>query len=434
MTKKNFGTIILFSLFILTACTNHEIQQLREEHPPLVAAFIVDGTMNGLAPEAYIPFIPSDIMNRAVAEHSAYAIVSVSKSPKLFRSVIPEFTAVTESQWRTDHAFYLGQLRTDLREKSKPQEEGLDLIQAISIATNFVNATAKDFDYEVEKVIVIVSSFLTVDGEFAFNDNNVHAYFKGDRNLINDRVDTTVSYLLENNIVSDLSGISVYAMVGQTSPPQSTLSSNQRNLLWNFFETLFTEANAKAVTKIAGNTGVSSSSILPVVTVKFPKEEGITFGNIDDENDDGQPDLGEVDESESEIWFLGEEKVRFIPDTDTYDDPEYTIKILLPIAEWLLQPKNTETSILLVGCTAGDTNNDFTLNLSLARANAVKSSLEALGVSTDRLKAIGLGSDNIWHISGLKLSDPLSQMNRQVVLVQSDSETAMKILAKYELP
>jgi outer membrane protein OmpA-like peptidoglycan-associated protein len=422
--------IVLFLIFMLTACADREIQQLRKDHSLLIVAFVVDGTMNGMSPESYISFIPPDIMNRAVAENSIYAIVAVSQSPQLFRTIIPRFSAVNGSQWREDHASYLNQLRTDIREKSKPQEEGLDLLQAISIATDFINAAARNFDDEVEKVMVIISSFLTVDGEFAFDNNNIHAYFAGERDLINSRMDFTADFLFENNIIGDLTGITVVtAGIGNTSLPQESLSSNQRALLRLFWDKIFHVANAQEVIHISGQTGVSSSSTLPVATLNFPKEESITFpSGTTGEGEGNGGGGGGSPPPPPPIWFLDERKVRFIPDTSTYDDEEEVIAELIPIVEYLLAEQNLDVTLLLAGGTAGDTDTEYSIELSLARANAVKATLELLGVPTHRLQTIGLGSNNRWHVRGLALSDPLSQMNRQVVVLRADSEAAIEIL------
>jgi outer membrane protein OmpA-like peptidoglycan-associated protein len=304
---------------------------------------------------------------------------------------------------------------------------------AVSMGIAYLNNTASDRD----KYLVIIDNLLPVDGEFMFDDNNVHAYFAGERSLIDSRMDITVQHLLENNIIADLSGVTVIvAGGGNTSLPQKPLSSNQRTLLWMFWEKVFNAANAEEIIRIPGQTGVKSNSVLPVRTITFPTEEGIVFAQDAVSENAGEESSAPADETDDlyEPVFIGEWDVSFVPDTNIYLDERAAISVLTPIAEKLLDERNTGISMLLIGCTAGDRNSSYTLELSLARANAVKSTLESLGVPSNRLQAIGSGNDNKWHIPGLKLSDPLSQMNRQVVLLRADSDTALEILAKHELP
>ena len=436
-TKTMLGAVAIAMLALLaSACGS------AESYSPAAVAFVVGDTMGNEAPVAYVPFLPEEIMDRAASEFSVYAVVSVSKNPELFRSSIPEYSGVTTAQRRQDHAYFLNQLKADIREKSKPSDEGSDLLKAISIAAAYLDSTAGDR----ERFLVIIDNFLPVDGEFKFDDNNILAYFSGERALIDIRTDFTISYLIENSVIADLTGTTVVAAgCGNTAPPQEPLSSNQRSLLWAFWEKAFDSANAKEIVRIQGQTGQKSSSPLPVTELSFPKEEGIVLpgdpgkGNAvegsDVEHGDGpgeESDDGATDDAIPGTEFIGEEKVAFLPGTCIYMDESEAIDVLKPIAERLMADRNAGVSMLLAGCTAGDSNNARSIELSLSRAKAVKATLESLHVPPSRLWAVGLGSDNRWHVAGFELSDPMSQMNRQVVLLRTDSEAATEIMARYE--
>jgi hypothetical protein len=400
-----------------------------EKYDPIAVVFIVSDKMGGESPGAYIQFLPDDILNRAVAEGSVYAVVSVSSNPGISHTVIPEYTAVTAQQYRKDHSFFLSRLKSDIREKSKPQDGGSDLLKAISMGVDFLRNTPSELEWHM----VVIDNMLTTDGEFKFDNNSIHAYFTGERNLINNRIEITAEYLIENKIMPNLSGVILHvAGCGHTSLPQQPLSSLQKSLLWDFWHKIFIVADAKEIINIAGQTGIMSNSTLPVTLLDFPVRERLEFERDETDNSAGE-DYHVVDvEKELDIVhepiFLDERKVGFIPNTDIYRDEQETLDVLTPIAELLLEERNMGISLLLVGCTAGDGNNTFTLELSLARSNRVKLSLESLGLSSYRLHAVGLGSENKWHIPGLSTSDPLSQMNRQVVLLRADSETAIEIL------
>jgi outer membrane protein OmpA-like peptidoglycan-associated protein len=303
-------------------------------------------------------------------------------------------------------------------------------MKAVSMGVAYLNNTAGDRD----KFMVIIDNLLPVDGEFKFDDNNVHAYFSGERSLIDSRMDITVQHLLENNIIADLTGVTVIvAGGGNTSLPQEPLSSNQRTLLWTFWEKVFNAANAEEVLRIPGQTGVKSNSTFPVAMLNFPKEEGIGWGDDPRGEDADGENVGDGESNEGDIMFLlDESKIKFEFDSNVVTDKNKAFEVLTPIANFLLEEKNIGITLLLVGCTSGDKDNRYSRELSLSRANAVKEKLMALNVKEDRLQTVGVASRNKWHISGLAESDPLSAMNRQVVLVRADSETAIEILANIE--
>ena len=83
----------------------------------------------------------------------------------------------------------------------------------------------------------------------------------------------------------------------------------------------------------------------------------------------------------------------------------------------------------MAGTTAGDTDSDETLALSLARAEAVKHTLAELGVQEDRLIAVGLGSTkNPWHVWNAGYNSAAASGNRSVVLLDANTALADSIL------
>ena len=120
-----------------------------------------------------------------------------------------------------------------------------------------------------------------------------------------------------------------------------------------------------------------------------------------------------------------DEKVTFIADEADYLDPEEALETLRPLAEFLLQH---DKDPLLVGTTAGDVTDEVTLKLSQERADQVKASLVSLGVSESRLTAVGMGSEDPWHIKGAGLEGELAERNRKVVLLDAATDEAQTIL------
>lgn len=123
--------------------------------------------------------------------------------------------------------------------------------------------------------------------------------------------------------------------------------------------------------------------------------------------------------------ILTEKMITFIGDKSEYLNPDNAVATLQPIADYLV---NNDTTILLCGCTAGDTNSSYAITLSKNRAEAVKSTLVQLGVDESRIICIGLGSSDPWHIYGVGYDGEAASSNRKVVVLDASSATAVSIL------
>ena len=124
--------------------------------------------------------------------------------------------------------------------------------------------------------------------------------------------------------------------------------------------------------------------------------------------------------------FLRESQVCFVSDSDAFVDPDAATQTVKPIAEYM--QGNPDIRLLLVGTTAGDGVNDYSLALSSDRAAAVKALLVSLGVGDSRIQTVGMGSSDPWHIANAGLQGDLAAQNRKVVLINADSDTAREIL------
>ena len=401
MLKKILCVLpILVIVLLFASCEPTEL------HQPAAVAFVIGNTMGNESPVSYIPSLPAEIMNRAAAEHSVYAIVSVSKNPEItHRTTIPEYTGTTKAQRKQDHAFFLNQLRTDIREKSVPGDEGSDLLKAIAIAVAYLENTAKDRD----KILVIIDNFILVDGEFKFDNNNIHALFSGDRGLIDSRMDIAVSHLVDNNIVVDLSGITIVtAGIGNTSSPQEPLSSNQRTLLRTFWNKIFNAANAEAIIHVSGQTGISSNSTLPVTVINFPKEEPIYFGT--------PPPLTEPPPTLT---------IDFEIDSDILINPEKDEVLIHSYAEKFieyLENNNSTGKLYVVGANSkGRIEPSYDTSLSMKRSIAVRNLLIQFNVPADVLECVAVGEWSPWRTfefdSNGVLIDEIAKTNRTIMLI-----------------
>lgn len=137
-------------------------------------------------------------------------------------------------------------------------------------------------------------------------------------------------------------------------------------------------------------------------------------------------------ETESELFnepqFLSEEQVKFIGDSEQCINEASAIEVIAPIADYMVVHPDFE--LLLIGTTAGDETTDYSIRLSKARADTVKSTLISLGVPEERILTLGLGSSDPWHIYGVGtgMNDPMAAFNRKVVLIDANSDTAKGLL------
>ena len=122
--------------------------------------------------------------------------------------------------------------------------------------------------------------------------------------------------------------------------------------------------------------------------------------------------------------------MRFVGDSDAFADEDTAIEVISPVAEYMLA--HPELELLLAGTTAGDGTTRYSLELSLSRATAVRQVLVRLGVEAERIRTIGLGCDDPWHLHGVGTQGALAAQNRKVVLLDADSQLAQQLLSQAE--
>lgn len=263
------------------------------------------------------------------------------------------------------------------------------------------------------KTIVVIGTGLSTTGVLDFQNN-----------LISAEPGTIVDLLKEKGEIPGFDGITVYwQQMGDVAAPQQVLTSAQRNNLQRIYGGIVEAGGGAFVYNDIIANPVNAGTSYPAVTpVELPADTPISF----------EPEVFESATEEDvlpEPIVLTEEQVTFIGDKAEYLYPDEAVSVLKPIADYLA---GNRVTILLCGTTAGDGNSAYTMELSQARANAVKQSLVDLGVDPSRIIAVGLGSSDPWHVYGIPASDKAASCNRKVVLLDASSQTALEILAEID--
>lgn len=310
-------------------------------------------------------------------------------------------------------------LDMDARAKTTNLIAGMQSVIAIDPEVDYLAAltlavrTLSSLEGYDSKTIVVIGTGLSTTGVLDFQNN-----------LISAEPSTIVELLEEKDEIPNFDGITVYwQQMGDVAAPQQTLTSAQRNCLQKIYGGIVEAGGGTFIYNDIIANPVNEGASYPAVTpVELPADIPISF----------EPDILDSEEVENiftEPVVLTEDQVTFIGDKTEYLYPEEAESVLKPIADFLMR---NDVTILLCGTTAGDGNSAYTMDLSQARAEAVKQSLVDLGVDPSHITAVGLGSTDPWHVYGIPTSDKAASCNRKVVLLDASSQTALEILAEID--
>lgn len=257
-------------------------------------------------------------------------------------------------------------------------------------------------------------------------------YMDFQNNLLSAEPDMIVEMLNEREALPDLEGITVYWIgMGQVAAPQEKLTPKQSKNLESIWKAVIEASGGEFVPNeyITVSTDTKTTDELPSVSVvDIPPETPYVFEPKVLDEQAKKEESGEVESAFTEPIVLGEEQVEFVGDQSVYLHPEDAVDTIKPIAEYLIE--HDTVPLLLVGSTAGDDTNEFTLQLSRDRAAAVKGTLVELGVDPNRITVIGMGSSDPWHIFGAGYDGPVASSNRKVVLIDARTELAVELMSE----
>lgn len=399
--KKLFG-IVAVLLLCLTGCGS----KAETKAVPSAVCFAVANTANSQGLNFGSPLV-QDTAYDTIANFGFVSAVNIDGKPEIIMAQsyeIPDvYKQASEQKLKTDARANTTALLAGLQNVTADDAE-VDYLEGLRLAVRSLSSLE---GYE-NKTVVVLGTGLSSCGTLDFRNN-----------LLSAQPEKIADLLQERQEIPDLTGFTVvWQQLGDVAAPQQPLTQAQRIRLQEIWGAIVERGGGTFVyNDIMAAPAREAGDYPSVSVVQLPPEAPLFF----------EPEMMEAEENVLRApIMLTEEQVTFIGDKAAYLHPEEAEATIAPVAEFL--KKNTGVNILLVGTTAGDTTNDYTLQLSRDRASTVRQTLIDLGVSEERITAVGMGSDDPWHISGVGTDGELASANRKVVILDAASETAIDIL------
>lgn len=397
MYKKIIAVFTIIVLISLPACQKLEPVQ------PLSLSIVMGSHANSKAPNL-VNVVLTESVSTAIGTYGMVSVISNDGKPDLISATIhdiPEqYKYGSPDKLAQDAKRKTNALLADLANVRANDSES-DILEALRLAVRSLVSAPEGS----QKKIVVLDTGLSTTGLLDFRNTDI---FHADPNDIADKLN-------EKHAIPDFSDITIqWQQLGDVCEPQQSLSPAQVLQLEEIWQAIIEKTGGTFELSLTVANPENISGDLPTVSlVEFIPDEPIQFDPVV---------VGKFDTPQ----FLSEEQVQFVGNSDQFLNPEEAITIITPIAEYMEATPNFK--MLLIGTTAGDNNSDGCLDLSQRRASTVKSTLVSLGISPDRITAIGLGSADPWHIPNVGFDGPLAAQNRKVVLVSADSPDFQSIM------
>ena len=390
--------LVAMITMLMTACASYTAGRAK----PQALALLIRRSANVCEPNFDGKQIQETV--RSVMDSEGYlTVISIDSTPTVVASGSLEIDQQyrngdptlleREAKQRADALFAeLGEIRADNPEA--------DTLEALRLAVRDLSNAPSG----AQKTIFLIDSGLSTAGLLSFDDA-----------LLRSEPEEIVTELQKHEAVPDLSEMTViWQQLGDVAYPQQTLTPLQRNRLIRIWRAVVEAGGGEFHLSESLSGPAIDAADFPAVSPVELRGESMTV-----------PSGKQETEFTSPVTF-GEDMIRFLGDLAEYADPEQATAVISPVADYMLS--HSELTLLLVGCTAGDTNSEFARKLSSDRAEAVKATLVSFGVHEERILTIGLGSEDPWHVYGLDTSDPRSTVNRKVVMLDASTDLAKSLI------
>jgi OmpA-OmpF porin, OOP family len=312
----------------------------------------------------------TSLLNSAIKKHEQVSVIRLDGAPKIvFNEAFTPTGANSQSQ-QVDYTAYVNNLNQILG--GTTNNPGTDIRAQVPQA-NVLEALAVAAD-ELESAgggnLIMLDSGLQTTAPLDFTAG-----------LLSDDPQTIASYLKNADELPNLRGLRVqFSGLGWTAPPQQNLSIADRTKVTQIWQEIAYQAGASCV-EIDPSAPTSQSALTglpPVSVVTAPKPAEVPHScSVTDLNDANN--------------------VGFDFNSTAFRDPSGARATLQKLANVML---STGESVTLTGATSSEGTDQYNQQLSLERADAVKTVLVQLGVPASRISTFGDGS----HLPG-RLND-----------------------------
>lgn len=367
----------------------------------------IQGTANVSGIDLNDPVINSTIMD-VVSAFGYISVINLDGEPEVVLrksfDIDDRYKSASKERLEADARNNAAGLITAIK-SIKADNAEVDCLGALTLASRSLS-TLDGYD---DKTIFVASSGLSTVLPLDFRNNLLSA----------DDMATIVDMLEEREEIPQLNGITVIWQVLDVAEPQPLLNAKQRNSVIELWKSIVTRGGGTFVLKESIPIPSVNNDLPSVSVVDIPSDTPISFDRAI---------VVQEDLLEEPISFT-EERIGFLPNQAVFRDEGNVKNELKPIAEYLIQ--NPEVRLILAGCTAGDTQTEWDIELSTMRADAVKAVLMELGVDENRIIILGCGCEDPWHISGVGTSGPLAVQNRKVVLLDAATQIGVELLNRF---
>ena len=276
----------------------------------------------------------------------------------------------------------------------------VDTLQTIRLSAN----TLASSGYET-KEMVIYDSGLCTTGLLSQLSGNVLATAP---EIVVDKLEVL-------HALPELNGVSVtWVGLGCVSGEQQRIPDSYMYALKTLWTSIIERSGGQVTFDTTPVTGEEVEGLPHVSVVEFPADD---LG------------LGDTDGIKTSVIAFKEDTVKFLGDKADFIDPLAATAALEPVAEFLIA--NPDRKIIIAGTTAKVGSGDG-IELSNARAQAVRQVLISFGVQASQMECIGLGcTDNCLRVEGHNsdgsLNEEMAAQNRAIYIILSDSTTARNL-------
>lgn len=399
--------LVTFTCFAFTGCRNRTKQSSNNNEKQAVC-YAIAPTANSEGLNLDSPLV-KDLAYNTIFNYGYISVVTIDGRPKVNTAqsfdIDDQYKSASTTILKEDAQKNTTSVITYMKQQSANDPQ-VDYLEGIRLAARSLNS----LDGYNKKTIVVVGTGLSTKGDINFRNN-----------LLSVEPNDVLNALEKRNEIPNLKGITViWQQMGDTAAPQTSLTQTQKERLTSIWKGVIERGGGKFKLNTIVASSIDKSKTYPTVDViELPKESPINFTK------------NSVDNLSEDIPIaITEKQVSFIADQTSYLNVEKAKKTIHPIAEYLNRKENNKINILLIGTTAGDKNTKFGFNLSKQRAETVKNTLISFGVNGSRIRTIGLGSNDPWHVSGISTDSGDASINRKVVIINDSSDIAKQLIRK----